>query len=54
MSRTTCAPDFQDDARLRKWNWGYVDARDVAQCCRLGLEANIQGDESFIVALPIP
>jgi nucleoside-diphosphate-sugar epimerase len=42
---------FQDDARLRKWNlWAYVDARDVAQSCRLGLEADIQGAEAFIIA----
>ncbi|HEX4203903.1 MAG TPA: NAD(P)-dependent oxidoreductase [Ktedonobacteraceae bacterium] len=44
-------PTFSKDARLRKWNlWGYVDARDVAQSCRLGLEANIQGAEAFIIA----
>src|SRR5258708_2038746 len=44
-------PDFWKDTSLRKWNlWGYVDARDVAQCCRLGLEANITGAEIFIVA----
>ena len=44
-------PTFQNDARLRKWNlWGYVDARDVAQSCRLGLEADITGAESFIIA----
>jgi nucleoside-diphosphate-sugar epimerase len=44
-------PTFQNDARLRKWNlWGYVDARDVAQSCRLGLEAEISGAESFIIA----
>lgn len=44
-------PDYQDDARIRKWNlWGYVDARDVAQSCRLGLEADIQGAEAFIIA----
>jgi nucleoside-diphosphate-sugar epimerase len=44
-------PTFWQDARLRKWNlWGYVDARDVAQSCRLGLEAGIQGAESFIIA----
>ncbi|MFN8372917.1 MAG: NAD(P)-dependent oxidoreductase [Anaerolineae bacterium] len=42
---------FQDDAMLRKWNlWSYVDARDVAQSCRLGLEADIQGAEAFIIA----
>ena len=44
-------PGFEDDARLRKWNlWGYVDARDVAQSCRLGLEADISGAEAFIIA----
>jgi nucleoside-diphosphate-sugar epimerase len=44
-------PSFQDDARLRKWNlWSYVDARDVAQSCRLGLLADIQGAEHFIIA----
>jgi nucleoside-diphosphate-sugar epimerase len=42
---------FQDDPRLRKWNlWGYVDARDVAQACRLALEADLEGAEVFIVA----
>ncbi len=44
-------PDFWDDPHKRKWNlWGYVDARDVAQSCRLGLEADIQGAEAFIIA----
>jgi nucleoside-diphosphate-sugar epimerase len=44
-------PSYWDDARLRKWNlWGYVDARDVAQSCRLGLEADIKGAEHFIIA----
>jgi nucleoside-diphosphate-sugar epimerase len=44
-------PSFWNDALLRKWNlWGYVDARDVAQSCRLGLTADIQGAESFIIA----
>jgi nucleoside-diphosphate-sugar epimerase len=44
-------PTFWSDARSRKWNlWGYVDARDVAQGCRLGLEAEIQGAEVFILA----
>jgi nucleoside-diphosphate-sugar epimerase len=41
-------PGFWDDARQRKWNlWGYVDARDVAQSCRLGLEA-IPVNEFFL------
>jgi nucleoside-diphosphate-sugar epimerase len=44
-------PSFWADARLRKWNlWGYVDARDVAQGCRLGLEAAVKGAEVFILA----
>jgi nucleoside-diphosphate-sugar epimerase len=44
-------PDYWDDPFIRKWNlWGYVDARDVAQSCRLGLEAEFQGAEVFIIA----
>lgn len=44
-------PGFWHDPWLRKWNlWGYVDARDVAQSCRLGLEAAIDGAETFIIA----
>ncbi len=44
-------PGFSKDVQLRKWNlWGYVDARDVAQACRLGLEADILGAEIFIIA----
>lgn len=44
-------PGFWDDALIRKGNlWGYVDARDVAQSCRLGLEADIAGAEAFIIA----
>lgn len=39
------------DPRLRKWNlWAYVDVRDVAAACRLGLDADIAGSQSFIVA----
>ena len=44
-------PGFQDAPNLRRWNlWGYVDARDVAQACRLALEADIKGVEAFIIA----
>jgi nucleoside-diphosphate-sugar epimerase len=44
-------PGFWDDAQLRRWNlWGYVDARDVAQSCRLALEADSSGAEVFIIA----
>jgi nucleoside-diphosphate-sugar epimerase len=42
---------FQDDPHLRKWNlWGYVDARDVAQACWLGLEKPVTGSINLIVA----
>lgn len=42
---------YQSDPKIRKWNlWAYVDARDVAQSCRLGLEAAVQGAEAFIIA----
>lgn len=44
-------PDWQDDPRIRSWNaWGYVDARDVAQACRLALEADVTGADTFIIA----
>ena len=39
------------DATARKWNlWGYIDERDVAQSCRLGLTAEIEGSQNFIIA----
>jgi nucleoside-diphosphate-sugar epimerase len=42
---------WQDDPSIRRWNlWGYVDARDVAQAVRLGLEADLSGAEICIVA----
>ena len=44
-------PEYHADPRLRSWNaWGYVDARDVAQACRLGVESNTTGAEVFIIA----
>ncbi len=44
-------PGFWADARSRHWNlWGYVDQRDVAQSCRRGLEADVSGAQSFIIA----
>ena len=44
-------PSYWKDASLRKWNlWGYVDARDVAQSCRLALERPIAGAPFFIIA----
>jgi nucleoside-diphosphate-sugar epimerase len=44
-------PAYWGDAQLRKWNlWGYVDCRDVALACRLGLTATLDGAEVCIVA----
>ncbi len=44
-------PSWQEDARVRRWNlWGYVDARDVAQAVRRGLEADVRGAPTCIVA----
>jgi nucleoside-diphosphate-sugar epimerase len=44
-------PSYQDDFSLRRWNlWGYVDARDVAQACRLGVESRLGGARSYLIA----
>ena len=44
-------PSYWDDARIRKWNlWGYVDARDVAQAVRRGLEADVSGASVCMIA----
>jgi nucleoside-diphosphate-sugar epimerase len=44
-------PDYQQDFALRRWNlWGYVDARDVAQAFRLGVESQLTGAHSFVIA----
>ncbi len=44
-------PSFWDNADLRKWNlWSWVDSRDAAQACRLGLEAKVTGAEIFTIA----
>jgi nucleoside-diphosphate-sugar epimerase len=44
-------PRYWDDPTIRSWNlWSYVDARDVAQAARLGLESDLDGSEAFLVA----
>lgn len=44
-------PGYWTDPRQRQWNlWGYIDVRDAALACRLGLEAPIEGAENFIIA----
>jgi nucleoside-diphosphate-sugar epimerase len=43
-------PSYWEDPSLRRWNlWGYVDARDVAESCRLAVDADV-GAEHFIIA----
>jgi nucleoside-diphosphate-sugar epimerase len=44
-------PDSSRDAHAGEWNlWGYVDARDVAQACRLSLTAPVTDADVFMVA----
>jgi nucleoside-diphosphate-sugar epimerase len=44
-------PAFWPDPHSRRWNlWGYVDVRDVAAACRLGLEAEVTGSQNVIIA----
>jgi nucleoside-diphosphate-sugar epimerase len=44
-------PAYWPDPHARKWNaWGYVDVRDVAEACRLGLEADVAGSQNVIIA----
>jgi nucleoside-diphosphate-sugar epimerase len=44
-------PSYWPDPHSRKWNaWGYVDVRDVAAACRLGLEADVAGSHNVIIA----
>jgi nucleoside-diphosphate-sugar epimerase len=44
-------PDAWTDPGAGEWNlWSYVDARDVAQACRLALTADVQASEAFIIA----
>jgi nucleoside-diphosphate-sugar epimerase len=42
---------WQDNPRIRQWNlWSYVDSRDVAQACRLALQAPFDGADHCIIA----
>ena len=44
-------PGYWADARARRWNlWGYVDVRDVATACRLGVETPTTGSQNVIIA----
>jgi nucleoside-diphosphate-sugar epimerase len=44
-------PSFWAKPDVRKWNlWSWVDSRDVAQACRLSLEADMVGAYIFTIA----
>jgi nucleoside-diphosphate-sugar epimerase len=44
-------PSWQDDPHARQWNlWSYIDVRDAATACRLGLEAAVSGARSYVIA----
>lgn len=44
-------PSLWDDPASRQWNlWSWVDSRDVAQACRLALEADVPGCDVLTVA----
>src|SRR5204862_1986572 len=44
-------PSFWGDPSSRQWNlWSWVDSRDVAQACRLSLEADVPGCDVFTIA----
>ncbi len=44
-------PSYWVDPAIRRWNlWSWVDARDVAQACRLALDADLAGAEVFTIA----
>lgn len=44
-------PSYWADPHLRKRNlWGYIDVRDAATACRLGLEAAVTGSSNYVIA----
>ncbi len=52
LSYQSFAERWQDPTvRLGRF-WSYIDARDAATACRLGVEASFQGHEVLIVAAP--
>lgn len=48
--RSTLKPHWDDPASGASNLWGYIDTRDVAQACRLALEAESSGHEAFYVS----
>ena len=47
---STLKPLWDDPAGGATNLWGYIDTRDVAQACRLALEADIRRHEAFYVS----
>ena len=44
-------PNWQGDPRARRWNlWSYIDVRDAASACRRGIEADVTGARSYVIA----
>ncbi len=48
--KSELTPFRQDPAMGATVLWGYIDTRDVAQACRLALEADISGHEAFYIS----
>ena len=48
--RSVLTPLWNDPAGGATNLWGYIDTRDVARACRLGLEADIRGHEAFYIS----
>jgi nucleoside-diphosphate-sugar epimerase len=44
-------PGYWRDPLARAFNlWAYVDVRDAAQACRVGLDADVSGAPSYVIA----
>lgn len=48
--KSVLRPLWDDPAGGATNLWGYIDTRDVAQACRLALEAEISGHEAFYLS----
>ena len=48
--QSVLTPLWDDPAGGATNLWGYIDTRDVAQACRLALEAKISGHEPFYIS----
>ena len=48
--KSVLAPLWDDPGAGATNLWGYIDTRDVAQACRLALEAVISGHEAFYIS----